>query len=229
MFQPAAICNDRRVLVALSMMLTWLALATRSPAATVTLMQDLAPREGDSLFQIPVLVSGGERIQGITVALSINDGGPPLGGDETAAIVDVIYQGGTIFDGFVISPSVSPSLPSPGAAIGSATITSPGVTTTAGTVTTSEVAMIFVVDLSRFSEGDVIRLNPNAAGLTTLASSAGTPVDFDPIDLAGPEFNVRIQAAAIPEPGSMLFFAALGLAWQRRSKAADESSASMVL
>ena len=53
---------------------------------------------GTPSIDIPVLISGGEDIRGTTLAFSVGDGGPVLGGSETVTIdaVDFIDLGGPL-------------------------------------------------------------------------------------------------------------------------------------
>jgi hypothetical protein len=188
------------VAVALGVLLPFAASATSHGA--VVLVPDIEVDQSQREVDVPILLSGGDELQNLSIAFSIGDGGPLLGGIETIEIIGVRYQGETIFDGFNLLTFEGVDLPARGATIANAVINQAATDTTAGATDRFSTAMVFRLDLGTAELGERLSLNPNAGGLSQASNSRGEiiPLSF---------VTGTLSVTAVPEANSLYLLAAV--------------------
>ncbi len=83
-------------------------------------------KAGTSSFKIPVFFTGDEAIASVSLAFSIGDGGPVLGGTETVTITAVDFITDTIWPAGGISFNFQPGDTAQSATVASVSLTTDG-------------------------------------------------------------------------------------------------------
>lgn len=165
------------------------------------------PRES-TLIRVAVRSSGPDRLNNLALAFGLGDGGPVVGGDETATIVGYSLDQ-TIWDsdgrigetdtsaalGLV---SLEPALPS-----GATVLNLPGAGLTSS-VDANGVLAYFDLNLAtRIDKITPLRLDPNILGFTAAQGPSQTNVNFT--SNAG-----TLRFTAVPEPSALFSTSLLG-------------------
>jgi hypothetical protein len=159
--------------------------------------------QGSTNVQIPVYVSGLDSLNAVALAFGLGDGGPVLGGTETAQIIsfsldqtiwDTNPTIGVVSTSALGTPASTPLLPS------AATVLDlPGASSTSFVIPNGVLAY-FNVDFSSKSLGSKIQLNPNIAGFSDAFSINAVRISTT--------FNSGTATiTAVPEPSSISLFA----------------------
>jgi len=168
-------------------------------AGIVISIDDWDVMRGTTSFRIPVFVSGPDMLNGISLAFGLGDGGPAVGGTETATITGFSLDQ-TIWDtnplvGFVSTPGLGTPSPTPLLPSGATVLNLPGASSTSF-VNPNGVLVFFTADFSAKPVGSSVRLDPNILNFTVANSTNAAPISLS--------FRSGMASVtAVPEPGSI--------------------------
>lgn len=175
-------------------------------------VENVSVLEGITTARIGVRVSGPDRINNMTLAFGLGDGGDVAGGTERARIVGFSLDQ-TIWDtnpsvGLVSTPQLGAATPVPALPSAATTLNLPGASLTSSVDANGYVAF-FDVDIASRQDRSPLRLDANFFNFTVIQGANQTPISFT---------SSTGMLTAVPEPSSALVGLLGWLAMARRRR-----------
>jgi hypothetical protein len=178
-------------------------LASSAHAALIITVGDHTLLPGTPNQAIPLYVSGGDPVYGLTLVAQVADGGPSAGGSITGPTLTADPKTGTIFDAFPGTLYSTAASGSPQIAIANALLDLPYTASATGLIAT------LYIDTTGFTSG---------TWDLALASTLGDVTSFAGLDSSLQITPGTITIRAIPEPAA-LGLLAVPVATLRRRRA----------